>query len=85
MSNILKKIIHLSDICQPNGVDINTDLLDGIPKTIPHLTLDWLIQTKPSPSAWKLWNKIIQKTSGIQAHNKLLPRLTLCKWITLYF
>ena len=28
------KIIHLSDTCQPNGVDINTYLLEGIPKHI---------------------------------------------------
>ena len=41
---MILNIIHLSDICQYNGVDINTYLLDGIPKTIPHLTLDWPIQ-----------------------------------------
>ena len=55
---IFLKSIHLSDTCQPNGVDINTDLLEGIPKTYPHSTLNWPIQTKPSPLAWKLWDKV---------------------------
>ena len=74
-------IIHLSDMCQPNGVDIYDQFLSSEKKQFPRLTMTWPIQANPSQSSWQLWNKKIKTTFGIQNNNKLLPHLTLGKWI----
>ena len=63
-------IIHLSDMCQPNGVDIYDQFLSGEKKQFPRLTMTWPIQANPSKSSWQLWNKTIKTTFGIQNNNK---------------
>ena len=72
-------IIHLRDIYQSIGVGINQVFIDCIPTKIPHSTLTWPIQTKQFPSAWRLCNRVIKKSVGIQNKNKLIPHFTLGK------
>ena len=43
--------------------------------------MTWPIQMNPSKSSWQLWNKTIKISFGIKNNNKLLPHLTLDKWI----
>ena len=74
-------IIHLSDMYHPNGVNIYDQSLSGEKRQFPRSTMSWPIQMNPSKSSWKLWNKTIKTTFGIQNDNKLFPHLTLGKWI----
>ena len=54
-------IIHLNDMCQPNGVDIYDQFISGEKKQFPRPTMSWPIQTNPSKSSWQLWNKQLKQ------------------------
>ena len=76
---IFLNIIHLSDICHLNSVDIYHQFLSGEKRKLPQSTRTWHIQPKTSLSSWQLLNKTIRTKFGIQDNNKLLPHLTMGK------
>ena len=59
-------VIHISDLCDPNGININNNLLIEIKEQFFQFQFMSSYQSNRSRYVWILWNKSIQRVFGIQ-------------------